>query len=156
MEDINPWYITGFCDGEAAFTYSRAGGTFGMYFGLRQRADNEELIQRIWEYFHYVGNIYYGRAAEPTRNSGYTKSSVYYRVTKADDLTIILDHFDKYPLQSAKKLEAYKIWREMVIYKIKNFRNINYDDLRPMAVKLSSLNSKSRAFKIHTRTWRKS
>ena len=85
------------------------------------------------------------------KNSGYTQPSAYYRVTKVDELLIIIDHFDRYPLQSEKKRTAYGVWREMVMHKSENYRNINYDTLRALAEKLSSLNSKSRAFIIHRR-----
>lgn len=151
MADINPWYITGFCDGEAAFTYSRAGGTFALYFGVQQRADNRQVIEDIQEYFGYVGKIYEAKGAQPTKNSGLTKPSAYYRVTRSDELITITDHFDKYPLQSKKKHEVYKIWREMVMHKLENYRDVDYDKMRVLAEKLSSLNQKSRAFKIHSR-----
>ncbi len=151
MAELNPWYVTGFCDGEAAFTYSRNGGSFAIYFGIVQRADNAQLLDDIWSYFSHVGNIYNRKAAAPTKNSGFTNPSVYYRTTRTDELTVIIDHFDKYPLQSSKKLEAYKVWREMVMHKLENYRNEDYDKMRALAVKLSSLNSKSRAFKVHSR-----
>ncbi|MFH0912931.1 MAG: LAGLIDADG family homing endonuclease [Candidatus Omnitrophota bacterium] len=148
---LSPWYITGFCDGEAAFTYCRSGGTFGLYFAVKQREDNRQIVEQIQEYFNYIGNIYRGKEASPSKNSGFTKASAYYRVTRIGELKIIVDHFDKYPLQSKKKLEAYKVWREMVIHKLENYRDIDYDKLRALAEKLSSLNSQSRAFKVHTK-----
>lgn len=148
---LNPWYITGFCDGEAAFTYSRSGGTFGLYFAIKQREDNRQIIEEIHEYFSYVGDIYRGKEMLPNkRNSGLTQPSAYYRVTRIRQLKMVIDHFDKYPLQSKKKFEAYKAWREMVVHKLENYRNIDYDTLRALAEKLSSLNSQSRAFKVHT------
>jgi superfamily II DNA or RNA helicase len=148
---LDPWYITGFADGEAAFTYSRAGGSFALYFAVKQRADNQQIIEDIREYFNYVGHIYYGKEAQPTVNSGFSKPYAYYRVTKIDELKTIVDHFDRYPLQSQKKQEAYNAWREMVIHKLENYRNIDYDKLHALAQKLSSLNVQSRAFKIHKR-----
>ncbi len=148
---LNPWYVTGFCDGEAAFTYSRAGGTLALYFAIKQREDNQQIIEEIREYFHYVGNIYRQKESSPTKNSGVSKPAAYYRVTRIGELKIIVDHFDKYPLQSNKKQEAYQVWRQMVIYKLHNYRDIDYDKLRVLAEKLSNLNSQSRAFKVHTR-----
>ena len=148
---LNPWYITGFCDGEAAFTYSRAGGTFALYFAVKQREDNRQIVEKLQEYFNHIGNIYRGKEASPTKNSGFTKASAYYRVTRINELEVVVDHFDKYPLQSKKKLEAYRVWREMVIHKLENYRDIDYNTLRVLAEKLSSLNCQSRAFKVHTR-----
>jgi hypothetical protein len=148
---LDPWYITGFCDGEAAFTYSRAGGSFGLYFGVKQRADRRQIIEEIQRFFGGIGYIYHAKEALPTNNSGFTKASTYYRVTKSSELEIIVSHFDKYPLQSKKKFEAYGIWREMVKHKSANYRNIDYMKLHAWAEKLSAINSKSRAFKIHTK-----
>lgn len=146
---LTPWYITGFCDGEAAFTYSRAGGTFALYFAIKQTEEDWQIVEEIREYFNYVGSIYRGKEKPPTKNSGFTKPSAYYRVTRINDLGRIIEHFDKYPLQIQRKREAYKVWREMVIHKSENYRNIDYDKLQSLAMKLSSLNSQSRAFKVH-------
>lgn len=151
MAELNPWYVTGFCDGEAAFTYSRNGGAFSVYFGLTQREDNKELIENIHEYFNYVGTIYKRIETLPTKNSGHTKPSVYYRTSRVDELPTIINHFDKYPLQSKRKFEAYKIWRDMAMHKIENYRHTDYDTLRALAEKLSKFNSKSSAFNVHSR-----
>ncbi len=148
---LSPWYVTGFCDGEAAFTYSRAGGTFALYFAIKQREDNRQIIEEIQTYFHYLGNIYRNKESLPTKNSGFSRASAYYRITKIHELKVIVDHFDKYPLQSKKKQEAYQVWRQMAIHKLENYRKIDYDKLRALAEKLSNLNSQSRAFKVHTR-----
>lgn len=148
---LNPWYVTGFCDGEAAFTYSRSGGSFGLYFSVRQREDNRQIIEDLQAYFNYVGRIYRGKEILPASNSGFTQSCAYYRVTKISELQSIINHFDKYPLQSKKKQAAYLTWREMVMHKIDNYRDTDYDIMRGLAEKLSSLNSKSRAFKVHKR-----
>jgi hypothetical protein len=147
---LDPWYVTGFCDGEAAFTYSRNGGSYGLYFGIKQREDNRQILDDIWAFFHHVGYIYRGKEIPPTPNSGLTKACAYYRVTKTNELLVIVDHFDKYPLQSQKKLEAYKIWREMVIYKSENYRRIDYLKLHNLALKLSQHNIQSRSFKVHS------
>lgn len=142
---LEPWYVTGFCDGEAAFTYSRSGGTFGLYFVIKQREDNRQIVEDIREFFNYVGYIYQGKEAK--RESGFSKASAYYRVTKITELLRIVEHFDKYPLQSRKKQEAYNVWRDMVMHKLKNFRDIDYDKLRRLAEKLSQLNSQGRRLK---------
>ena len=148
---LEPWYVTGFCDGEAAFTYSRASSSYGLYFAVKQREDHRQIIEELYQFFNYVGYIYKGKESKDSPRSGFTKPSAYYRVTKSRELQVIIDHFDKYPLQSKKKIEAYKIWREMVIHKIENFRNPDYNLLHTLAGKLSSLNLQSRAFKLHKR-----
>lgn len=148
---LTPWYITGFCDGEAAFTYSRAGGSFGLYFAIKQREDNKQIIEDIQGYFNRVGDIYIQKKVLPTQNSGLSRPAAYYRVTRINELQRIVEHFDRYPLQSQKKHEAYKVWREMVMHKLENYRKVDYNKLNGLAEKLSSLNSQSRAWKIHKR-----
>lgn len=148
---LDPWYITGFCDGEAAFTYSRAGDTFGLYFAIKQREDNRQIIEDIQAYFNNVGYIYIQKEAAPTLKGGFSRPAAYYRVTRIIELKTIVAHFDKYPLQSKKKLETYNVWRQMVFYKLENYRNIDYDTLRSLAEKLSALNLQSRLFKVHKR-----
>jgi hypothetical protein len=143
---LNPWYVSGFCDGEAAFTYSKIGSTFGLYFAIKQREDNRQIVEDIQAYFNYVGYIYRAKDAQPTKNSGFSQPSAYYRVTKIEELQRIIEHFDKYPLQSKKKQEAYKIWREMVIHKLANYRKVDYNKLQLLAQRLSSCNSQSRAW----------
>jgi hypothetical protein len=147
---LNPWYVTGFCDGEAAFTYSHSGRAFSLYFSIKQREDNRQIVEEIQQFFNFVGSIYKVKESLPTKNSGFTKPSIYYRVGRIDELGRIIEHFDKYPLQSRKK-EVYDVWRQMAMHKIENYRNTDYDKLRALAEKLSNLNQKSRAFKVHTR-----
>ena len=142
---LNPWYVTGFCDGEAVFTYSRAGGSVALYFGIKQREDNRQIVDDIREFFNYVGNVYYQVESKEGQKSGFSQPAVYYRVTKISELQRIIEHFDKYPLQSQKKNEAYLIWQQMVKYKTDNYRSIDYDILRDLTEKLSKLNSQSRA-----------
>lgn len=139
---LTPWYITGFCEGEAAFTYSRAGGTFALYFSIKQKEESREILAAIQEYFGYIGKIYGHSPAQ---------SSAYYRVTKIQELKRVVGHFDKYPLQSKKKNEAYRVWRQMVMHKIEHYRGIDYEKLRTLAEKLSGLNARSRAFQVHKR-----
>ncbi len=150
---LDPWYVTGFSDGEAAFTYSRAGGSFGIYFSVKQREENRQIVEDLQRFFDGIGRIYRGKESKGVPGGGFSKPYAYYRVTKSSELQMIVEHFDKYPLQSKKKLEAYKAWREMVIYKKNNYRSINYDYLSGLAGKLSLLNLQSRALKIHKLKW---
>ncbi len=150
---LDPWYVTGFSDGEAAFTYSRAGGSFGIYFSVKQREDNRQIVEELHSFFGGVGHIYKGKESSGAPKSGLSKPYAYFRVTKSSDLQRIVEHFDKYPLQSTKKHEAYLVWREMVMYKKDNYRNIDYNYLSELAGKLSLLNLQTRAFKIHKRKW---
>jgi hypothetical protein len=145
---LDPWFVTGFSDGEAAFTYSKCNNVFALYFSVRQREDNREIVEKIQGYFGGIGKIYRGKEALPTKNSGYTKPSAYYRVCKQEELMNIVAHFDKYPLQS-KKQEVYNVWRQMAITKTHYALNCESEEFKIFSEKLSRMNQKSRAFKKH-------
>jgi hypothetical protein len=147
-ESLNPWFVTGFSDGEAAFTFSRSGEGFSLYFSIRQREDNRVILEKIQSYFGGIGKIYFGKEQMPTRNSGHSKPTAYFRVCKQNDLLRIIEHFDKFPLRS-KKQEVYNFWREMAIEKTRHFINCRSDEFKFFAEKLSLLNQKSRAFQKH-------
>jgi len=134
---LTPWYITGFCDAGAAFTYSRAARTFNLYFSLKRKQEEREILEGIQVYFGYVGKIYS------------QKTGLVYRVTRIEELKRILEHFDKYPLQIKKKDAAYRIWREMVRHKSENYRGVDYHKLEMLAEKLSTLNTQEPAVKYH-------
>lgn len=48
---LEPWYLTGFSEGEAAFTYSKAGKGLNLYFAIKSNADERSLIERIRSFF---------------------------------------------------------------------------------------------------------
>jgi hypothetical protein len=143
---LNPWFVTGFCDGEAAFTFSRSGNQFSLYFSITQRDDNREIIEKIQRHFKGIGAIYTRKEQLPMRNSGHTKPNAYFRVCRQGELTRVIDHFDKFPLQSKKK-EVYALWREMALNKIRYSMNCKCEEFQVFSEKLALLNQKSRAFK---------
>ncbi|HAJ57668.1 MAG TPA: hypothetical protein DCL35_07900 [Candidatus Omnitrophica bacterium] len=148
---LDPWFITGFSDGEAAFTFSRSGKGFSLYFSITQREDNKDIIDKIYTYFGGVGKIYSRKERLPSKYSGHTKPNTYFRVCKQKELLRVIEHFDKFPLQS-KKREVYNIWREMAIAKTKYFLNCASDEFAVFSKQLSVLNQKSRAFKKHSKS----
>ena len=142
-ELITPWYITGFCDGEASFTYSRTGtkGNLNIYFAIKLNNDDAKLLEEIKNFFG-VGKIYPVKPIPPRRFSGHTRAASYYRVSKIAELEKIIAHFDKYPLRG-RKLEIYNAWEKMVSLK-KNFNvKIDLPRLRELAESLSGLSNKN-------------
>lgn len=103
MPRLNPWYVTGLCEGEAAFTYSRRPGDITPVFGFRLREDDLNLVQALRQFFQ-VGTIYKvkGKPGGGARNR---QDAWYYRVSDSLGLLKIIEHFDQYPL-SGKKLRA--------------------------------------------------
>jgi hypothetical protein len=139
---LTPWYITGFCEGESAFTFSRQGKGLELYFAIKSNSDDRELIERIRDFFG-VGHIYNVKARPPKARSGNTREAVYYRVSKISHLESVVRHFDKYPLIGKKK-HAYKIWKKMFLLK-KDFRKPDFVRLQQLAIALSKLSSKNTA-----------
>ena len=133
---LDPWYVTGFADGEGSFTYSRSGRQMGLYFAIKLTAEEEPILQRLQEFLG-VGRIYNVVARKPSGHGGWTKTARYYRVTRRDDLVRIIEHFDQYPLQT-EKLKSYVIWRQMVLLKQQSFRNPDREKLQMLAEKLSA------------------
>ena len=155
VNTLNPWYVTGFCDGEAAFTFSRTVSNnltvnVTALFSVRQRRDNEQIVKNLQLFFGGIGTIYIGKEALPTKNSGHTKESAYYRVSKVDELKKILEHFDSYPLQS-KKCEVYAVWKELVDYKDRYYGGVDLLQVNDFVKRISELNQKSRAFIKHSK-----
>lgn len=141
---LTPWYITGFCDGEATFTYNRHGKGFNLYFAIKSNAEERNLIVQVRDFFG-VGRLYKVKPRLPKAYSGNTRAAVYYRTSKVSHLELIIQHFDKYPLVG-KKQAAYQIWKKMFLLK-KNFRKPDFARLQELASELSDLSSKNTATK---------
>jgi len=144
IEDINPWYVTGFCDGESTFTYSRSGENLNLYFAIKLNVDDRDVLYKIKDFFG-VGNMYVGRPVPPRKYSGHTRTYFYYRVSKIRDHLRVIEHFTKYPL-IGKKAASFSVWKDMVSLKL-NYRKPNREELNRLAAKLSSLTGKNTANK---------
>ena len=135
-EELNPWYITGLCDGEAAFTFSRTGfKSLSLYFAIKLTRSDKGYLGTIRDYFG-TGKIYYVKPLSAKENAGWTKSAAYYRVSKLSELEKIINHFDKYPLQS-QKVESYRIWRKIFFLKKSGFRKPDYIKINELIKQLS-------------------
>ncbi len=132
---LDPWYVTGLSDGDAAFTYSRSGKQLALYYSLKMTAAERPMLERIQRFFG-AGKLYDVVARAPRANSGFTKEALLYRATRRSELAVILAHFDRYPLQSSKALQ-YRIWREMVLLK-QSFRAVDREKLESLAARLSA------------------
>ncbi|NOX97362.1 MAG: hypothetical protein GXO98_04755 [Nitrospirae bacterium] len=135
---LDPWFVTGFCDGEASFTYSRTGRGVNLYFSLKLREEDREVLEGIRNFFG-VGKIYPVKALLPGSRGDKTCPSPYYRVCKVLELERIVGHFDSYPLVG-RKAASYRVWKEMFLLK-REFRRPDFERLQGLAVQLSDLNS---------------
>lgn len=141
-KQLDPWYITGFSDGESTFTYSRSGKNICLYFAIKLVFEDRDILYKIKDFFR-VGRIYVGKPVAPGKYSGHTRTYFYYRVSRITELNEIINHFDKYPLVG-KKLKSYNIWKEMVAAKMR-YRRPNRCELEKLAKRLSSLTGRNPA-----------
>ena len=123
-ETLDPWFVSGFADGQANFTFSRSGRQTALYFAIKAAA-GDDILELIQQFFGGAGRIY-----------GVTERTRMYRITRADELRRVVEHFDRYPLRSAKR-DSYQLWREMVELKIE-FRRGSKEALQALATRLSS------------------
>ena len=117
---LSPEWVTGFVDAAGSFTYSRSSKQLALYFALKVPASDRQLLEEVRAYFGGIGRIY---------------SEAYFRVTRREQLMIVVEHFDRHPLQSSKR-DAYELWREMVIAK-QEFRRPDRELLGRLADELS-------------------
>jgi len=111
---LDPWYVTGFFEGEGCFSVSihdhptrRSFDSWMIRPVLQayQHKDRVELLEYLVEYFG-CGKI---------RPKGPQSSVLTFAVERTQDITEkVLPHFDKYPLQSGKQLDYLK-FREIAL-----------------------------------------
>jgi len=102
---FNPWFITGFADAESTFNIliqprsdSKTKWRVKAIFAIGLNQKDLAILENIKTWFG-VGQTY---------SSG---TKVYYRIESFKDLQVIIYHFDKYPLVTAKKLD-YALFKE--------------------------------------------
>ena len=134
--ELNPNYITGFTDGEGCFfigLYSDSNYKVGyrvkasFQIGLHQK--DFPLLEQIQSYFG-VGKI--------TKHGA---ESVQFRVTSLEDLNIIVNHFDGYPLLTDKQSD-YLLFKE-VISLMKEGKHLTLEGLNRIVSIKATLNGGS-------------
>jgi hypothetical protein len=111
--NFRPSFITGFSDAEASFLIiikrslnHKLGWRATAKFRIELHKKDLELLNFIQSYFKGIGQV----GVISTRKLAYFPGEV----TKLDDLVnIIIPHFDKYPLQSAKSID-YLLWKQCI------------------------------------------
>jgi hypothetical protein len=117
---LDPWYVTGFAEGESCFTYSRSsGGVAQLYFAIKLTASDQPLLEAIRAFFGGIGAIYRVKPRTGPK-SGLTKAAAYFRVSRIRELCRVINHFDRYPMKGNKAL-SYALWRQMVSMKLDRY-----------------------------------
>ena len=119
---LNPWFVTGFTDGEGSFSIivakrdsSKVQWQGRLFFQISLHVKDKALLEQIKNFFG-VGEIH-----------SKTSDSIIYSVKSIKDLTVIINHFEKYPLISQKRAD-YEIWKQAFIL-IKNKEHLTWDGL---------------------------
>jgi hypothetical protein len=134
--NLRPWFLTGFSDAESSFGISikrKPKSTLGWVveanFQITMHFLDAQLLKEIQILLKGVGHIY----EYPERNK------VYLIVTRLKDLVdVIIPHFDKYPLQTAKIID-YQLWKQCIIL-IRNGSHLTLSGLEEIISLKSALN----------------
>lgn len=130
---INPLFLTGFADGEGCFNISickrkdvKTNWSVKPVFVISLHEKDKPLLGDIQKYLG-VGKIY---------KQGL--KLVQYKVQSINELNLILDHFDKYPL-IIQKCADYKIFKQIIIL-IKNKDHLTFSGLQKIVALKASIN----------------
>lgn len=105
-EHFKSW-LSGFIDGEGCFNACPNGPKFFcIQFIIALRFDDVSIIKKI---HRYLGGQY---RYLPPRNK--YSPQVSFEITSAKNCLRLIEHLEKYPLQSRKQKD-YEIWKEAVI-----------------------------------------
>jgi len=130
---LNPYWITGFCDAESSFVITlqenvkyKTGWKVEARFQIGLHEKDLGILELIQSYFG-VGTIV---------KQG--KNNVEYRVSRSQDLSKILDHFDKYPLITQKNGDF--ILFKQAIALINNKEHLTTEGFKKLVAIRASLN----------------
>jgi hypothetical protein len=132
-QSLNPYYVTGLCDGESYFNVSigknpklKAGWAVKLSFGINFHKKDQQLLEKIQAFFN-VGVI---------MDRG--KDVIKFTVTSLADLEIIINHFDKYPLITQKGAD-YILFKQ-VVYLVKCKKHLTPEGLKEIVGLRASIN----------------
>lgn len=131
---INPWFVTGFSDAEGCFTLSviksnesKIGWRVFRSFAINIHKKDKALLEQIQSYFGGAGSI-----------TKQTSETTQYRVQSIKKLTVILNHFDKYPLIT-RKWADYKLFKQAFTL-IQNKEHLTMEGLSKIVAIKASMN----------------
>ncbi len=104
---LDPWFVTGFCDGEACVTLdvskrndSRLGWTVKPIFQITLHVKDVKLLECL-KFFWNAGNI------------SIHKEFCRYYCSSIKELNKIIEHFDNYPLITKKQVD-YLLFKQAI------------------------------------------
>lgn len=135
--NLNPKFITGLVDAEGSFIISvckrsklkKYNWKVQASLQIRMNSKDLALLVLVQHFFKYIGSFYHNKKT----------NTVNYSITKLSDLVnIIVPHFNKYPLHSAKSID-FKLWAQC-IEKLKNKQHLTKKGLNEILSLKSVLN----------------
>ena len=130
---LNPWYITGFVDGEGCFQISilknenlKVGWTVRLVFTIGLHEKDKAILIKIIVYFR-VGQIY-----------KHGPKSVQLKVSSMEEIEKLIEHLDKYFLITQKRSD-YELWKKAFVL-IKNKEHLTIEGLKKIVAIRASLN----------------
>ena len=131
---LNPFYVTGFVDGEGCFILTiikdnkyKSGWRVACRFVISLHKKDLMLLNSIKEFFG-TGSVFH-----------MSKDSAQYRVESLAGLEIIMNHFDKYPLITKKQAD-YKLFK-LALNLIKNKSHLTKDGLLELVALKAVINN---------------
>lgn len=140
IEELNPWFVTGFCDAESWFgikiikspLYS-LGWRIQPVFEIGVHSRDKELLILIRNYFsRLVAQEGVGKI------STIGHLNVKYNVTSIKELELLIKHFDNYPLIT-HKFSDYMLWRQVILMVLRK-EHLTKDGLYKIVAIKASLN----------------
>lgn len=99
-DSLSPGFITGFIDAEGCFSvwieksnHTKIGWRVRLFFDITLHKKDKVLLGRIKNYY-VIGNVY-----------DIADNKIQYRVSSIQELKVIIEHFNKYPLLSKKRAD---------------------------------------------------
>ena len=130
---LDPWWITGFIDGEGCFSISisknnktKTGWKVQARFKMCLHIGDKPLLKKIMYFFGVVSII------------KWKVQSVEYAVQSVKDLQKIIYHFDKYPLLTQKKAD-YLLFKQIFNLMLKR-EHLTQEGLRKIVAIKASMN----------------
>ena len=135
ISKLNPYYITGFVDGEGCFLINIVkrsdqilGFNVNLVFKLKLHSRDIELLKSIRNTLGQIGNI-------TIRKDSYVE----FIVSSKKDIEILIKHFESYPLL-AQKWSDYQLFKQTFIL-IKNKEHLKMEGLNKIVSLKSVLNN---------------
>ena len=131
--EINPWFISGFTDGEGSFSMSivanqksKTGWVVQLVYKIALSKKDLFLLENIKNFFN-VGKIYKHGA-----------ESVQFLVGSVKDLEIIISHFDSFGLITQKRVD-FELFKK-VFYMVQKKEHLTLEGLHKIVAIRASLN----------------